>query len=173
MTRKQRLFFALEPGKQVRQEVHDIQLKLDAQGRMIPAAQFHITVAFLGMQSVEVLPSLYSIASRLSFPACTLVLDRLGTFHRAAVLWLGATVIPAPLRDFHQDLLDGLNEAGISFDQKAWKPHLTLYRRLRKRPGIMATVPVNWQLDQFSLIESINVKNGVEYHPRGNWKSGS
>lgn len=173
MTKKHRLFFALEPNQKVRREIHAVQKKLACSGRMIPTERIHITLAFLGQQTPEMIPQLCAIASRLHFEPCTLVLDRLGTFRRVRVLWLGATVIPASLRDFHQTLLSELEKSGIGFDRKAWKPHLTLYRRLRNKTGIMERVAVNWRLNQFSLMESINVQGGVEYCRQGHWQSGS
>jgi 2'-5' RNA ligase len=173
MTKKHRLFFALEPDEKIRREFHAVQKKLACKGRMVPERQFHITLAFLGMQPAEVIPEVSAIASRVPFSACSLVLDRFGIFRRAGVLWIGATIVPAALQKFHQALLDELERADIGYDRKAWKPHLTLYRRLRNRPVIMETVPVTWQLNQFSLVESINVKSGVEYCRQGCWKSGS
>ncbi len=173
MTNKHRLFFALEPDEKVRREVHAVQTKLDCGGRKTPSEKIHITLAFLGQQAPEMIPVLCAIVSRLHFEPCTLVLDRLGTFRGLGVLWLGATAIPASLRDFHQSLLDELKRADIGYDRKAWKPHLTLYRRLRNKPGIMQFEAVNWRLNQFSLIESINVTGGVEYCRHGHWKSGS
>jgi len=107
------------------------------------------------------------------FSPCSLVFDRFGIFRRAGVLWMGATIVPAALQKFQQALLDELERADIGYDRKAWEPHLTLYRRLRNRPVIMETVPVTWRLNEFSLIESINVKSGIEYHRQGCWKYGS
>ena len=173
MIKKHRLFFALEPDDKVRWEIQTVQGKLACSARMIPSEQIHVTLAFLGQQAPEVIPELCAIASRLHFEPCTLVLDQLGTFRRVSVLWLGASELPASLQDFRQTLVDELEKAGIGFDRKAWKPHLTLYRRLRNRPGIMEIGPVSWRLNQFSLLESINVKGGVEYGRQGRWKGGS
>jgi 2'-5' RNA ligase len=173
MAKRHRLFFALEPDEKVRREIHAVQKKLDCNGRKVPENQFHITLAFLGMQPAEMIPEVSAIASRVPFSPCALVLDRFGIFRRAGVLWIGTTIIPAALQNFHQALLDELERADIGYDRKAWEPHLTLYRRLRNRPVIMDTVPVTWQLNQFSLVESINVKSGIEYCRQGCWKSGS
>jgi 2'-5' RNA ligase len=173
MKTKHRLFFALELDEKIKQEIYAVQKKLACNGRKVPTEQFHVTLAFLGMQPAEIIPEVSAIASRVPFSACSLVLDQLGQFRRAGVLWIGATNIPAALQTFHRALLDELEKADIGYDRKAWKPHLTLYRRLRNRPVIMAPVQVTWQLSQFSLIESINVKSGIEYCRQGCWKSGS
>ena len=120
MTKKHRLFFALEPDQKSGGKIYAVQKKLACSGRMIPTERIHVTLAFLGQQAPEMIPQLCEIASRLNFEPCMLVLDRLGTFRRVSVLWLGATVIPASLRDFHQALLSELEKAGIGFDRKAW-----------------------------------------------------
>ena len=73
----------------------------------------------------------------------------------------------------HPYLVGALLDAGIGYDRKPWTFHLTLYRKLRKAPGIMDPVAIDWALDGFSLIESVGVKNGVEYHALGRWQAGS
>jgi len=173
MKRRHRLFFALEPPDAVRDQVHAIQRSFDGDGRAVKPEQFHVTLAFLGMQSSELIPELCGIASTLSFEPCNVTLDRLGSFRRAGVLWLGASTIPDALQDFQQSLIESIESGGIDRDRKEWKFHLTLYRRLRNPPRIMETVPVVWPLNGFSLIESVSVNNGVEYHRQGHWKSGS
>lgn len=169
MSKRCRLFFALEPSEVVRNQVSVVQRSLSADGRAVDPAQFHVTLAFLGMQPADVIPRLQSMASGLILRPCTIVLDRFGRFRHAGVLWLGSHTVPTELEAFHHSLLDGLEQAGIDRDRKPWEMHLTLYRRLRKLPPIMEPVPVMWPLDGFSLIESVSVKGGVEYHRRGQW----
>ena len=50
------------------------------------------------MQAAEVLPRVLDVAADLDFPRCELVLDRLGRFRRAGVLWLGAGEAPTPIK---------------------------------------------------------------------------
>ena len=71
MTKKHRLFFALEPDEKVRREIHAVQKKLDCNGRKVPENQFHITLAFLGMQPAEMIPEVSAIASRVPFSPCS------------------------------------------------------------------------------------------------------
>ena len=98
-------------------------------------------------------------------------MDRISRFKRSGVLWLGASEVPAVLRQFQQDLVDSLLEAGIGYDRKPWKFHLTLYRRLRKPLPTLGPVAIEWTLTGFELIESVGSKNGVEYHPIGQWNA--
>lgn len=141
------------------------------EGRAVPPPNFHVTLAFLGMQEAQVISVAAEVAASLRFPGCEVVLDTHGQFRRAGVFWLGAAGIPDELHAFRHALIDGLLEAGIGHDKKPWKFHLTLYRKMRKQPRIMQPVAIRWRLDGFSLVESVSVRSGVEYHTRGQWKA--
>lgn len=170
---RKRLFFALNPGPQVREEVAAVQRNCGADGRAVPAANFHVTLAFLGMQNASVIPDVCAVAASVPFPPCDVVLDRLGRFKRAGVLWLGASEVPAALADFQHRLVGALLAANIGYDRKPWKLHLTLYRKLRTWPPNMGPVAVRWRLDGFSLVESVSVNRGVKYHDLARWKAAS
>ena len=169
--KRHRLFFALEPDATVRRQVTEFQQSIELTGRAVPPANLHVTLAFLGMQESHVRAAAGEGAAALSCPCCELVLDSPGRFKRASVLWLGASRIPAALLTFQHALVDGLLEAGLGYDKKPWKFHLTLYRKMRKPAPIMAPVAIRWRLDGFSLVESVSVRSGVEYHTLGHWKS--
>jgi len=168
-----RLFFALNPDDRVRSRVQQLQNRLDAGGRAVPAPNFHVTLAFLGMQQPDVIPPVREIASQLTFEPCRLTLDSIGHFRQAGVLWLGAEQVPPELQKFQHALVDRLLRAEIGYDRKPWKFHLTLYRKMRKRPPIIEPVNIEWTLNGFSLIESVSVNRGVEYHSIGHWEAES
>jgi 2'-5' RNA ligase len=164
-----RLFFALVPNDAVRAEVARVQSRIDHSGRAVPPANFHVTLAFLGMQPAAVIPDLSALAGRLRLEPCRVVMDQVGRFSRAGVMWLGASALPDPLRRFQQDLLDALQAAGVGHDPKPWTFHLTLYRRLRKPFPTLSPVAIEWSVKGFDLVESAAAKKGVEYHSIGHW----
>jgi 2'-5' RNA ligase len=168
---RKRLFFALNPDERVRFEVADIQKTCGVDARAVPPANFHLTLAFLGMQEAEAIPRICRVAAGTSFPACELVLDRVDRFKRAGVLWLGASEAPAVLVRFQRQLVEGLVDAGIGHDPKPWKPHLTLYRKMRSAPPTIGPVQVRWPLNRFSLVESVSLNHGVEYHDIASWRA--
>ena len=168
---RKRLFFALNPGATVREAAAAVQRDCGAEGRPVPPANFHVTLAFLGMQEAEVLPRILAVAGGLDFPPCEIVLDRLGRFRRAGVLWLGASEVPQPLAEFQRALVGALLDAGIGHDPKPWQPHLTLYRKLRTPPPTMRNVAIRWRLEGFSLVESVSVNRGVVYHDIAAWNA--
>jgi 2'-5' RNA ligase len=169
MKKAHRLFFALVPGAAVIREAARVQAQLDGNGRAVPPANFHVTLAFLGLQEAAVIPEVCALAGRLQFEPCRVVIDQVGSFGRAGVLWLGASAIPDPLRRFQQNLMESLQAAGIGYDPKPWTFHLTLYRRLRKPFPILDDVAIEWPLDGFDLVESAAARKGVEYHSIGHW----
>ena len=171
MSTGHRLFFALVPGPAVCKGIERLQAGLNVSGRAAKPHQFHATLAFLGLQPAELIPQILAIASGLTFEPCSIVLDRYGRFKRAGVLWLGASEIPDPLSRFQHSLVDALLEEGIGYDKKAWKFHVTLYRKMRKPASIMDPEAIEWSLDGFDLIESVSVRSGVEYHSIGHWKA--
>lgn len=166
-----RVFFALNPDDRVRREVLAIQQACGVEGRAVSPANFHVTLAFLGMQEAGVISRVCEIASTLSFQPSEVVLDCVGRFKRAGVLWLGPRNIPESLVAFQRGLVAALLEAGIGYDSKPWKLHLTLYRKMRRAPYIMDPIEVRWRLNDFSLVESVSVNRGVEYHEIGCWKA--
>jgi 2'-5' RNA ligase len=171
MSKGRRLFFALVPDAKVRRQVEQVQHSLALSGRAAKPAQFHATLSFLGMQPAELMPEIQNIASGLSFRPCRVVMNRFGQFPRAGVAWLGADEIPQELLVFQEALVSALLAGGIGHDRKAWKFHITLYRKLRKQGPIMAPVEIVWPLNGFDLIESVNVGNGVKYNSIGHWKA--
>jgi len=169
MSKRHKLFFALVPDRAVQRQIGKIQVSSGVSGRAVKPEQFHATLAFLGMQQEEVIPRIRNIASKLEFPQCNIRMDRLGCFRRAGVLWLGANVIPDELARFQYALVGALLDAGIGYDRKAWKFHITLYRKMRMSTPIMDPVAIEWPLTSFELIESVSIGNGVKYHSIGQW----
>lgn len=169
---RKRLFFALNPDQRLRKRVAAVQEACSIDARAVPPVNFHITLAFLGMQPADIIPGVCDVAAGLNFPACELVLDHLGRFRRAGVLWLGASAVPPVVVLFQQQLVEALSDAGIGHDPKPWKPHLTLYRKLRNAPPTIGPVEIRWPLRGFSLVESVSVNRGVEYHDIASWKAG-
>jgi 2'-5' RNA ligase len=166
-----RLFFALVPDERVRAEVARIQSGLGAAGRAVPPPNFHVTLAFLGLQPTAVIPEICALAGRLQLEPCRVVMDEVGRFPRAGVMWLGASTLPDPLRRFQQDLLAALEAAEIGHDPKPWTFHLTLYRRLRKPFPTLPSVAIEWAISGFDLVESAAARKGVEYHSIGYWSA--
>lgn len=152
-TAKRKLFFALWPDPATRAALAGL-LPL-VQGRHIPPAKLHLTLAFLGQQEATRLPALLAILERLAVPAMALRVDCLGYFARPHIAWAGMAQPPAALLDMQAQLMAALTAAG--FDPAThgeFKPHITLAREARQAPPASAFEPVLWNVSQVALVES-------------------
>ncbi len=125
--------------------------------RRVPAANLHLTLLFLGEVPADRVESMEAIggtvaAARRHRPF-TLVLDRFGVFDRARVAWLGGPAVEAGRR-LVSDLADHVSACGLDVERRAWRPHVTLFRRLAARPQLPAMTPIDWPVFDFVLVES-------------------
>lgn len=164
-----RLFFALRPPDGVRRAAAALQRRLMASGpaRAVPEANFHVTLAFLGNVDSAGREAAERVAGPL--PALTLRLDRLGVFPGAGVVWLGCSSVPGLLLRFQTELAAALEAAGFELDRRPWRPHLTLYRKMRTGPATIGFDAIEWPLDGWSLMQSRSGRRGVEYREIAHW----
>ena len=157
-----RLFYALWPEPSVRAQL--AQLLTGVQGRLVPAANLHITLAFLGQQPVSRVPALLEIAARASLPRMSLVLDHVGYFRRHGVLWVGMSQTPPALLEGRARLVEMLNEAGVPYDAGGrFKPHITLARDAAA-PQSTTLAPITWEVPgKVELVSSTVVEQRVQY----------
>ncbi|NIP18893.1 MAG: RNA 2',3'-cyclic phosphodiesterase [Xanthomonadales bacterium] len=170
-TETARLFFALEPDPWTRAQIAAVQEKLNLPARRIPEANLHITLAFLGDVGTERIRELFDIGTSVPLPPCTLRLDRHGWFPRVGVVWLGSSEPPEALSDFQQRLSGFLAATGFRVERRAWVPHLSVYRKMRKPFVTMPFEAVEWRIAEFSLVRSSLTAKGAVYEPLERWKA--
>ena len=92
-----------------------------------------------------------------------LSLDGFGSFRKAKIFWMSAQKPPVELSRLHQNLGEALSACDYHSDQRVYSPHVSL---LRKYNGAAMEYPefsINWQVDEFALVESVQADFGVEY----------
>lgn len=150
-----RLFFALWPDEAVRRGIVESRKRLGAiSRRRVPDHNLHLTLAFLGDRPAGELADIETAADTLSASAFDLVLDRFGWFARAGVVWLGGEA-PEAARTLAAGLGEAVGALGIDLDRRPFRPHVTLFRKVRRRPGLPAPEPLDWPVRDFVLVESI------------------
>ncbi|MEZ5777468.1 MAG: RNA 2',3'-cyclic phosphodiesterase [Paracoccaceae bacterium] len=130
-----RAFLAIPIPDDVAGRLEDIQSDLPF-GRLVPAENLHLTVAFLGEQPWEALRDLHDALEAFSSPRFTVSFGPLGTFGGSAPSSLHAEVDPAAaLRALHAKLRGVLHATGIATERRRFRPHVTLARfRPRMEP---------------------------------------
>jgi 2'-5' RNA ligase len=167
-----RLFFALAPSGQDKLAIDNWRQKaLPGFNKPVPAANFHITLAFLGQTMSGQLDALSHKVDRLILPPVFAVhLTHVGYWPKPKALWLGCEQIAAS----HTTLANELNKVslsvGISLQKRDYRPHLTLVRKCQENPPAPLIEPsFCMEFSEFHLFESLSTTKGVMYQRRCSW----
>jgi 2'-5' RNA ligase len=164
-----RLFYALWPDEDVRRALAAWQRRnLPKSVRATHVQDLHITLHFLGQVEESQTAALLALGERLPLPAFGMTLDRLGHWARPAVLWAGPSETPQPLQAFHERLVEELEGLGFEREGRAFRPHLTLARKMRRAPEDLGFEPLKWAVAEWALLESRPGERPL-YHPIARW----
>ena len=160
-----RVFFALWPDDETRRWIDRAadRLALDKSARRVPGHNLHLTLHFIGNVDFEELECLRQHARRVRADRFSLTLDGFGLFRKPRVAWLGCRHIPAGLARLHSMLGDELSHCEFQPESRPYSPHVTLLRKTTRDPADVEVEPRSWAVDNFVLIESRDVGNGVKY----------
>ena len=161
-----RLFVAVEPSPGFRAALTDVKEKLQeagVTGKYREDAGLHLTLAFIGEwpDAAEVLEALPAVKEPFS-----LALSRPGIFPGANVLWAGVEQ-SEELDRLASRVRENLEAAGIPFDRKAFRAHITLARKPVVPEDVIlqeiAVPRVSMIVDGVCLYRSDRGENGMEY----------
>ena len=164
-----RLFIAIPLRNNMKKLVRDIQNSFREQnirGNYTPEENLHITLAFIGEYNDpdEVLEAVGSI----SFQPFSVTMDRVGCFDE---IWWAGFAESEEMNSLARKIRRALAEAGIPYDRKKFKAHVTALRKPRyDRQGRKIPVsiePETMQVDRISLMRSVRGKNGMIYTELG------
>jgi 2'-5' RNA ligase len=170
MERTHRLFFALWPSAELRDQLAAaVRPLLDGKhARAIPAANFHITLAFLGAVQARKLPSVMEAASRVEAPQLTLNLADVEAWSGAHILCL-TPKSSSSLHSLVDRLRFNLLERQLEPDRKEFRPHITVAREWRDGNVGTSIGPFRWRAEDFVLVESESAREGSQYRIVGRW----
>jgi 2'-5' RNA ligase len=165
------LFFALWPDDRLRREISQATRAAvrAAGGRRVPAANFHITLVFLGNVAASRVPELKTLAATVRAEPFELVLGRVGFFPGPRALWLGLAEPCEALVSLQQALGEALRSAAWPLERRPFRPHLTLARKARDVTAGQSIEPLRWRVEGFALIHSITDARGAVYQQLERW----
>ena len=138
-----RLFIAVNPPLQLRELLSKWQGRLHGSGlniKWVEKQNLHLTLEFLGDTESEKIKDLRKVLSRAAeqSAAFSLAIKGMGTFpnlKQPRVIWMGLIGQLPEISHLQRDIRQGLSAHGFSFDQKEFRPHLTLGRVRDANPG--------------------------------------
>jgi len=166
-----RLFFALWPTETLREQIEELVRPVlsGCNARLIPPANFHVTLAFLGSVTDDALASIMDAAGQIDSEAFELTFDHVETWMSAHIACLAITPAPAPLTRLVDRLRSSLWVRNVDADRKEFKAHVTLARDWHDRTLDEPIDPLSWSATQFVLVESKAGDAGSEYTILDRW----
>ncbi len=165
-----RLFFALWPDDTTREKLAAVADRLAPDcGRKVSKQNLHITLVFLGNVEDSRLDGLLAGVAGIHADNFSLRLDTIGWWKRPRILWLAPSTIPTGVSRLVSMLNACLKEAGFQLEDRPYRPHLTLARKVVKLASEIDFEPIQWNISHFSLIESNTLSEAVEYSVRDSW----
>ncbi|ADN77406.1 2'-5' RNA ligase [Ferrimonas balearica DSM 9799] len=170
----ERLFFSVPLSRISQLELIRLQARLGAEmsgpARVVPAANFHLTLAFLGSVSQQQKAALLARWESLVVPEVSLELDQLAYWHRAGVICATTSRTPMALGQLAHRMRQDAAEHGLHRSHAPFRPHVSLFRSVsqlsRELPAI---TPVPLHINEVDLMVSVFEPHGVEYHSVRRW----
>ncbi len=168
LTRMAKLFFAL-PAEALAPDLVAWRDQLPWPGQPVPAANLHLTLAFLGEADQLTTTRLMAAVERQHCPPLTIALNETGWFGRAKAAWVGPTEWPNELTVLAKALRRHGEKLGLGNGEQGYRPHVTLSRKASEPPAALPAPDFVLQADRFCLYQSLSTPDGVRYEPLACW----
>lgn len=134
------------------------------------AETLHLTLLFLGNVPRTQIAQAMQAAAKVSAPAFMLQLQQLACWKHNRIAYAAPAEQEAELVQLSSALRHEVEQAGLSFDRKAFAPHVTLVRNIERYADTQPVGPLAWRIDEFVLVESVPDEAGVRYQTLGSWQ---
>ena len=165
-----RLFIAINFSSEVKNElaaVQDMLRKHARSGNFTRPENLHLTLIFLGEIAQSRLEPIKQAVDSVQDKAFELSANGSGRFRRGGgdIWWVGIDENHV-LTKIHHTLADSLTASGFVIEEREFKPHLTLARKvLLKNDNNMPEIPVSFNIavDKISLMKSEQLNGVLKY----------
>lgn len=166
-----RVFFALVPDSDMRTRLAPLarQFAQRMRGRATAPESLHLTLAFVGIVSPERVDDLVAIGASAPHDGIDLTLDTVGVFRRARVAWIAPAATPRALAALQGALALAVTAQGFVFDERPFRPHVTLARKCVTALVAEAIAPIAWRIQRLALMASTLDPAGARYRELAGW----
>jgi 2'-5' RNA ligase len=165
-----RLFFALWPDDATRDALAKAAASIDVrEGRRVQPANLHLTLAFLGNVPSAAQTALMAAEPAPGAAGFALDVGLAGWWRASRVAWLAPLAEPPALHALHAAVNHAATAVGLAIERRAYRPHVTIARHLRRAPRGREAFEIHWQVTDFVLVESLHADAGGRYEVRRRW----
>ncbi len=132
-----------------------------------------MTLLFLGETAKSCLPQVLQAAAEIHVPAFKMELSHFSCWQHNAIGYVAPENCPAELNELARQLRASVAGAGIGFDRKAFNPHVTLLRKMPQWRPSQPVAPLDWEVRDFALVQSVPESCGAHYAILARWPLGS
>ena len=167
-----RLFYAFLPDALTRKRLVSAaaQLHLTGRARLVAPSSFHITVAFVGQAADSDLHIFHEMGTSTSLRRRAIDLDVFEYWPQSQAVVLAACKNPIDLATQTDQLRSAVAaQAHPSRDDKPWRAHVTLARKVAQAPVLTAKSPITWVSHSFCLMSSKTIGSESVYTVVDSW----
>ncbi len=163
-----RLFIAINFDGDTKRKILDIieRLRKRGKGSFTRPENLHLTLAFLGEVPEEDVGEIKAAMDSVEVRSMRLKFAGIGCFRRDDELWWTGIKDDPDLMKLQKDLVRALRDRGFSPDDKKFRPHITLARRMhigRVAREELLPEPFSARADAISLMVSERTGGKLTY----------
>lgn len=165
-----RLFYALWPDDVTRMALAEAATHIDIRdARAVRAENLHMTLHFLGEVDGDASSELAAATIAFEIAPFVLEIGTSGWWRGARVAWLAPYETPPELGQLCMELQAHLNSRGVAPDERPFRPHITMARKVRRAPRVSGSIAVHWPVNDFALVASQTDPAGACYEVLKRW----
>jgi len=162
-----RLFVAINFDRDTRLKLIALRDEVrtrSVRGSFVSPENFHLTLAFLGECNSKQIANARKAMDKAAFSPFDIRIDSLGRFKRdGSDLWWAGVRECEELLKLHRSLSDNLTRAGFSLEDKTFRPHITLGRKVVSRIAPRSVEPFGQRVSKIDLMDSENKMGALTY----------
>lgn len=169
-----RLFVGIELNEEARAALSAARASWEkmVKARFCDADLYHLTLVFIGNVEEERLPALKKTLSRVKWSPFSLKTGAADRFEKG-VLFAGVQTPNDGLSALQKAVAEALREDGWPFENRPYRPHITLARQAKGFGEPPQIAPVRVPVKRFALFESARVEGRLCYTPIARWEADS
>jgi len=166
-----RLFFAIQPPIEIRSVLNGLAKKVTSipNGRSVKRDNIHLTLVFLGDVAVDKINTLCEIAVGITALPFSLLIQGTTYWKKNRMVMANCEQFPAELFALAEALKSALVAAGFDCEERQYRPHITLVRNANEHKAVQLEMPIQWNVNDWVLMQSRLSVDGVRYTELGRW----